>query len=199
MILGLTFHCFSNHAKTEQSKNQTGKLDTLELSKSKKEIQQLIRQVILWSDSKESIELLTTIPDANGRVYIGFDMDQHTENLIRLKETKFFANEFVENYNRIILTLDRKIRNKEFEEWLVSDLPPFHFVNDVSPWCICQGFSPEDFDDVEIVNITSKSGKLIWKWKKGSSWTDFKFRVKKEDNKWRISYMEGFDFKRCTQ
>ena len=120
-------------------------------------------------------------------------------SLHKLRQTGFFASEFIENYDQIIGTLDRKIRNKEFDEWLVGDLPTFNFVNDISPWCLCQGFTPEDFGDIEILKINSISGEMVWKWKRGSSWNDFKFRVTREDNKWKISYMEGFDLNESTK
>jgi hypothetical protein len=196
LIFGLTFYSFSNfNPEPDKSENQTKGLGATEVSKNKKEIQELIRQVMIWSDSKESIKLLPALPDVNNKVYVGFDINKHTANLKKLKETSFFANEFIENYNQIILTLDKKLRNKEIKEWQVGDLPTFNFVNDVSPWCLCQGFSSEDFDDVEIVKLDRQFGELKWKWKKGSSWNDFRFRVVKDGNKWKVSYMEGFDFK----
>jgi len=196
LILALTFYsCGHNNSKIDKSGKETEGLDANEASKSREEIQRLIRQVMIWSESKESIELLPVIPDINNKVYAGFDMKKHKANLKKLGETNFFTTEFIENYNQIILTLDRKLRNKEIEEWLVGDLPTFNFVNDVNPWCQCQGFSPKDFDDVEIIILDNKSGELKWKWKKGSSWNDFIFRVAKEENKWKISYLAGFDFK----
>jgi hypothetical protein len=196
LILGLTFYsCGHNNPKTDKSEKQSEGLEANEVSKNREEIQKLIRQVLIWSDSKESIELLPALSDSKDSIYIGFDLDKLKANLDKLRQTGFFATEFIENYNQIVRTLDRKLRNKEFEEWLVGDLPTFNFVNDINPWCLCQGFSPEDFDDMEIVKIDNKSGELNWKWKKDSSWKDFRFRVVKENNQWKISYMEGFDFK----
>jgi hypothetical protein len=200
LILGLTFYSCSHHKpKTDKSEKQTEELEATEVSKNREEIQRLIRQVLIWSDSKGTIDLLPALSDSKGSVYIGFDLDKLKINLDKLRQTGFFTTEFIENYNQIIQTLDKKLRNKEFKDWLVGDLPTFNFVNDINPWCLCQGFSPEDFDDVEIIKINSISGELKWKWKKGSSWNDFIFRVKKEDNKWEISYMEGFDFNACTR
>jgi len=200
LILGLPFYsCSQNIPKKEKSEKQTEVLNPTEVSKNKEEIQKLVRQVVIWSDSKESIELLPAISDGKDSVYIGFDLDKLKINLDKLRQTGFFSTEFIENYNQIIRTLDRKLRNKEFKVWLVGDLPTFNFANDISPWCLCQGYSPEDFDDVEIIRINSISGELKWNWKKGSSWNDFIFRVTREDNKWEISYMEGFDFKESTK
>jgi hypothetical protein len=200
MILGLVF-CSCNHhdPPTDKAVNQTNGLESIEVSKNKEEIQKLIRKVLIWSDSKETIDLFPVVKDSEDSAYFKFDMDKLKENLYKLKQTGFFASEFIENYNQIIRTIDKKLQNKEIEAWLVGDLPTFNFANDVNPWCQCQGFSQEDFDNVEIIRIDSKSGEFIWKWKTGSSWNDFKFRAVKESDKWKISYMEGFDFKESTK
>jgi hypothetical protein len=194
LILGFVIYgCNSQNFRTDKSEKQA------EISQNRDEIQKLIREVLIWSASKETIDLLPVIEDSKNNVYSGFDMDKLKDNLNKLKQTGFFAIEFIENYNQIIRTIDKKLRNKEVEAWLVGDLPTFNFVNDINPWCQCQGFSQEDFGSVEIIKIDSKSGELKWKWKAGSSWNDFKFRVMKEDGKWKISYMEGFDFKHSTK
>jgi len=194
LILVLSFYsCSQYFPKKGNSEKQIEILNATEASKNREEIQKLIRQVMIWSDSKESIELLPALTDSKDSIYIGFDLDKLKVNLDKLRQTGFFDTEFIENYNQIIQTLDRKLRNKEFDVWLVGDLPTFNFVNDISPWCLCQGYSPEDFDDVEIVKINNITGELKWKWKKDSSWNDFICRVTKEYNKLKIPYIEGFN------
>jgi hypothetical protein len=138
-------------------------------------------------------------------------MNQHKANLDKLKETGFFATEFIENYNQIILTLDKKLRNKEYGEWIVNDLPPFIFANDVNAWTLCQDVpydnpSPWDFVEIIVISLNSENGELKWKWgnlKAGThpSWRefDYKFKVTKENNKWKISYLDGFEFKESTR
>ena len=55
--------------------------------------------------------------------------------------------------------------------------------------------------EVEIVNLSSDKGELNWYWGNigedyDPSWKKFtyQFRVAKEDGKWKISYLEGFEF-----
>jgi len=184
-----------NKQKTEQ---QTKNIEVTDVQKDKEEIQKLIQQVLNWSESKESIDLLPVLTDNKDSIYIGFDMNKLKANIKKLRESNFFTNEFIENYNQIILTLEGKLRTKELV-WLVGDLPPFKFANGINPWCLCQGFSSEQFDAVEIIKIDSKSGELMWNWKKDTDWMDFKFSVEKENNKWKISYMQGFDYKESTK
>ena len=143
-------------------------------------IQEVVRQVLDWSQSDSAIVVNPVIE--TGGVYL-FDKNELRKNLDRLRLTGFFANEFIENYNQIILKLEEKLRSQEFDPWLVGDLPPFKFANDA-----------DQYERVEIVKMDKQSAEGFWRWKQGSSWVDFMFRVSKEDGKWKISYMQGFDY-----
>jgi hypothetical protein len=173
-----------------------------------KQIQNLIRQVLNWADTKKSIDLLPVLADSRDSIYIGFDLDKHKQNLDKLQKTNFFATEFIENYNQIILNLDKGLRNDNNKQWLVGDLPTFNFSSGVIPWTLSQDIPydhPNPFDFVEIKLLNIDKGELIWKWGKPElitepSWKDFeyKFRVVKENDRWKISYLQGFDFKEST-
>lgn len=121
------------------------------------------------------------------------------KNLEKLEATGFFSDEFITNYDQIILTLDKKLRNKELDQWRVGDLPPFKFANDVDPWCMCQGYSSQQFDRIELIALDSMSGSFYWKWKKGNDWLDFEFRVVREQGRWKIAYMQGFEYQRAVK
>lgn len=169
--------------------------------KDKDEIQTLIRQMLKWAtDSKSAIDLLPIL--SKDSICVGFDFDKQNQNLEKLRKTGFFADEFIDNYNQIIQTLDKKIKNKEFEKWNIYELPTFNFANDASPWCLCQDNLSWDNIEVEITKLSSDKGELKWNWGKldpgtDSSWKQFSypFRVVKVDNKWKISYLHGFDYK----
>jgi hypothetical protein len=210
LILGLS-GCYQND-KTQESVTKAdtnSNLKTPDISKDKQEIQNLIRKVLKWSKSKQTIDLLPVLADSKDSIYSGFDLEKHKMNLEKLKKTNFFTPGFIENYNQIILTLDNGMRKHEFE-WEVGSLPDFNFANDVDPWCLCQDWpdgkpSAWDLVEVQIINVNSEKGGLFWKWGKldlnpDSSWKDFKykFEVEKETGKWKISYMEGFDYKNST-
>jgi len=161
----------------------------------KEQIQNLIRQTFNWVDSKNSIDILPVLTDSKNSIYIGFDLDKHKQNLVILRQTNFFAKEFIDNYNQIILTLDKGLRNGEYEQWLVGDLPTFIFANNQSPWCMCQDTPSAVTGSIEVMKIDNKSGELFWKWGADSDWINFKIRVIKENDKWRIAYLQGFDLK----
>ena len=172
----------------------------------KQQIQNLIRQVLNWSDSKNSIELLPVLADSKDSVYIGFDLDKHKKNLDKLRQTNFFATEFIDNYNQIILTLDNGLKNGKYGLWLVGDLPTFTFSNDHSPWCNCQDNDDWNKVEIRVIKSSDSDGEIEWYWGNlnadtDPSWKEFayKFKVVKESNKWKIAFMSGFDFKDSTR
>jgi hypothetical protein len=205
------FSCNGNSEQKESAvKVSTVKVNTTKssgTSNDKQEIQDLIRKVLSWSESKNSINLLPALTDSRDSAYIGFDLEKLKVNLGKLKATSFFSSGFIENYNQIILTLDKGLRNNEYGKWSLGELPTFVFANDVDPWCDCQDNLSWSLVEVEIVNLNNKKGELYWKWgkaeldKSSPDWKEFryKFGVEKENGKWKISYLQGFDFKESTR
>lgn len=175
----------------------------------KEDIQNLIREVLNWAGGKSAIDLLPVLTDSKDSVYIGFDFNKHKTNLDKLRQTNLFTTTFIENYNQIILALDKGLKNGSYAPWLVGDLPTFIFANNVDPWTMCQDVpydKPNPFDFVEVNILNLDKGEAEWKWgklelNKDKSWQDFSytFRVVKENNKWKIAYLMGFDFKESTR
>lgn len=211
LILGLAFlSCNQKSSKTETTIEQAENLYQVDTLHDKSEIQSLIRQTLKWANSKDVIEVLPMLADSQNSIYIGLDLDEHKSNLDILRTTDLFANEFIENYNQIILTLNKKLEAHEFEEWLVGDLPPFRFANGANPWCACQDFpydnpSPWDYVEVEVIELNNDRAQLIWKWGEldstmDSGWKEFsyKFRSIKENDKWKIAYLQEFDLEEVS-
>ena len=209
LILFLGLFLSSCNQKNKTTTTTDNKLEIKENSdkpSDKEEIQKQIRQLLNWTDSKNRIGLLPVVTDRNDSMYIGFDLEKHKQNLEKLSTTGFFTTEFIDNYNNIILTLDKGLRNGEYEKWFVGDLATFIFANDVNPWCMCQDNMDWNTVEVKIISLDNEKGELEWYWGNlnsdiDESWKSFKykFRVMKEDNVWKIAYLEGFDFKESTR
>jgi hypothetical protein len=211
-ILGLIFFSCNDNPPISRTADQIEKNSADSISTDQNEIRDLIRLTLIWADSKNSINLHPVIMDRKDSVYIGFDLEKHKDNLNKLKSTGFFAAEFIDNYDQIILTLDKGLRDGTYEQWLVGDLPTFIFANDVDPWCECQDVpcdspSPWGLVEIEPISLDKNKGILNWKWggpleqNSAPSWKEFRydFRVIKEDGKWKIAYLQGFDFKESTR
>jgi hypothetical protein len=204
LIFGiLLFGC--NQADIKKSAAAEEKLSTS--IDDKAQIQKLIQQVLKWSDSKNTIDVLPYSIDSKDSTCNGFDIDKLKSNLQELRRIEYFAEEFIQNYKQIIQTLDIKIKNNEFEKWHpYGELPTFPFANDVNPWCECQDNREWDLVEVKVISLTADKGELDWFWGNldqdtNESWKEFNsfFRVVKENGKWKIAYMHGFDFKKSTQ
>jgi hypothetical protein len=200
-VLVISCSCVQTHNEADMSAKDSNVavMQEVDNAKNKEEIEILIRNVLKWTDSKQAIRLLPII--AKDSICTGFDLDTLKRNLTQLKGIGYFASEFIQNYNLIILTLDKKIKNYEFNKWNVYELPTFRFANDINPWCECQDNLDWNLVKVKIIRLSNDNGEMIWYWGNlnknyDASWKDFeyKFRVVKEDGKWKIAYMEGFDF-----
>jgi hypothetical protein len=169
------------------------------------QIKNLITQVLEWGDSKNSIDLLPVITDSKDSVYVGFDLVAHRKNLEILRQTNLFTDGFIENYNQIILTLDKGLRNGKYETWLVGDLPTFIFANDYSPWWDGQESFPIEQGTIELISSNKNYREYYLKCsnnRKGCEGLEnykMRFKVSMEENKWKISYLDGFEFNEGTR
>lgn len=204
LLFGLTFNCYSrNNQATNLEESRMEVLTILENDKDKAAIQQLIRQVLTWVDEESLLSLFPMLEDNTNSVYNGVDLDEHKQNLQELESTNFFSKAFLDNYNKIYLAINEKLKNKAVE-WLVGDMSPFG--NGTNPWCNCQDIpydepNPWEFIEIEVVDLSDEKGEFIWRWgnlplNAGIGWKEFtyQFSVVKEEGKWKIAYLEGFDF-----
>lgn len=204
----------NNRTKGTENQAQVTTKVSADQTKDKQEIQKLIRNVLVWAeDGKKVPDLLPFVIDRKDSTITGFDLTKLKGIDDSLKNTGFFSKEFINNYNQIIQVLDRRMKSKEIKPFSTGEIPPFGFHTDSDPWCDCQDVPYDGEDafsvaanlvDVHIIELNNESGKMYWTW--GSlpkdvspDWrTDtYKFNVIKEDGKWKISYLQGFDVKRA--
>ena len=175
------------------------------------EIQNLMRLVLKQNVRQSMIDVWSTLI-SDGNVYAGFDLEKHKATLDKIRETGLFAVEFIENYNQIVLVYDKWLRSKEFEWFVGESIPFFPLTNGgVNGWCNCQDVPydepcPWDNVEVKIISLINDNAEAIWKWGRldvnaHPSFKEFSynFRAVKEDGKWKISYLEVFDFEKATQ
>jgi hypothetical protein len=201
----LNFQIHNGQAPATTSQTSADRKNVSNENQDLKEIRILIRVVLNWADSKQTIDLLPSKQDPKDANRLIFDLVKHKENLNALKSTGFFASEFIQNYDRIILSYDKRVTSKKVD-WVKGYLPAFG--NDANPWCDCQDVpydNPNPWDQIEIkkIRLTSDTGDFYWKWGKtevntAPGWKEFvyRFRVVKESGTWKISFMQQFDPKK---
>ncbi|NJK96024.1 MAG: DUF3828 domain-containing protein [Bacteroidales bacterium] len=118
----------------------------------------------------------------------------------KLTATRMFDKEFVDNYRKIVQTLDKKIKNKEIEI-IDGEMPPYA---ESDPWCNCQDIpydNPWDKIEIKFASIDKENATLTWTWGE-SDWSkdfNYKVRAKKVNGTWKIAYLQGFDFNEMTK
>lgn len=174
----------------------------------KGKIENLIRQVYTWHEDQNHAEYITLTKDSSDSYFVGLNLDDVEYNLDQMRKSNLFTEEFMENYNAIYQEINTKLQNNQLT-WIVGTQAPFGSGGD--PWCNCQDVpydEPNPWSQIEVVEIdlVDDFGELYWKWgglepDAGSGWNDFtyRFRVKRENGKWKIAYLDGFNFDEFTR
>lgn len=188
LVLFSFFGCKDNE-KSENS-NQIEE-NNLEKTTDVAELEKLTRDLYKWIETESSIEDFVPLQkEKTDTIYTKLDLELNEKRVIELINTNFFTKGFIENYKKIVLTIDQKMRNKTLV-YYIGNLPPYG--NDANPWCNCQD-NPEDYwgkislKDVKIIN-----NKATYKWTWGDQF-EYKVEAEKENGVWKISYLQGFDF-----
>lgn len=155
----------------------------------KMQLQSLVRSLYEWYETECPKTDFYPKTDTEGLSYTGLDLKKHNERLSELKQTGFFSNEFLNNYNLLSLAIDEKLKNDEIE-WQIGDLPPFG--NGANPWYNCQDIPNNYWQIITIDKINVENNIITFSW----GWGDhFSYKAKAiwENDTWKILYLEGFD------
>lgn len=187
LVLVTAFLSFSCNQKSKKPLNI--KQTSVPTSDDKEALQQLLRRMYEWHETKNSQHDLIPLKKSGDSLYIGIDLNDHKKRLWELQQTSFFTDRFINDYNSTVTIIDNKIRNKTIN-WQIGELPPFG--NGANPWCNCQD-NPNDYWKIltiSKISINNNIATLSWTW--GG---DFEYRVKaaKQEDVWRIENLEGFD------
>lgn len=189
LLIGLIcFSCGQTGTKTDSATDD------------KTQIKNLVIQVLNWHDKNGTFNGFEPIFNSNDSLAIGMDLNVLQDELDKFTKTKLFDKEFVDNYSKIVKTIDKKIKSKEIS-FMDGDMPPYAGAD---PWCNCQDIpydNPWDKIVVKFISIDNDNAVLTWTWG-DSDWSkdfDYKVKAKKSDGTWKISYLQGFDFEIMTR
>ncbi len=200
--------CFRQENKGKKTKSdlniQLDEKKEILSNKDSLEILNLVRNVYKW---KENNPQLTTcfnigLVSKNGEKYIGIDWKEYEKNVKLFNSSGYFSTEFVEFYKKTLNHIDNKIKNNEYE-WNVGEYPPFG--TGVNEWCHCQDYPIDNYwEKLEIQDIkliSKNKASLIWNWGKEIKWDwhnnkkGYPLKVIKENEKWRVLKLDGFETK----
>jgi hypothetical protein len=121
----------------------------------------------------------------------GIDWTKNKERMEDLQKTDLFDTFFLNNLKEIAEQIDKYCK-EDNEKYQFNLYPPW--VSGANDWCNCQ-ISPDNYwETLTISNLKDNGDSADFNWTWGN---DFYYHVKakKTNNKWRISYLQGWDKK----
>lgn len=191
-ILTVLLACFAFTIYAQVTPQKSANTNT---SLDQKAIKDVLVKAYKWQESNTSQVDFEPISDKKEEYFIGLDHKIHQKRMVSLQNTGYFSTEFLQNYDAIAKGIDSQLKSKK-EEWMVGDMSPFG--EDANPWCRCQDYpsdNPWDKIVLKKVDIIGNNATVWWTWgdKTFSKGFAYKVRLQKENGKWKISYLQGFD------
>lgn len=152
----------------------------------------LTKDLYQWNQTGNNDDFFSPLQkETTDTVYAGLDMNLHKQKLEAIKRSGLFTETFISNYNKIALLIDANMKDGTLQ-WIIGELPPFG--NGTNPWCNCQDV-PDDFlRKLYIMHLQAEDKGIFYNWGDGSGGTPYNIKAVKENNQWKINYMEGFDY-----
>ncbi|WP_316632909.1 hypothetical protein [uncultured Flavobacterium sp.] len=160
----------------------------------KQQLETLMRKAYEWIETKKTQNDFDVIANKKGDKYVGLNLKAHNKIVEELKKSNFFAQQFIDNYNKIGLKIGDNLKTNKME-YFVGELPPYG--NDSDPWCDCQD-NPEVFwKTMQVNNLKVENNKatFYWTWTEWKETPKYKVTAVKENGIWKIAYLNGFDSK----
>lgn len=153
----------------------------------------LIQNMYRWYETESSKdEFIPITNNPNDTIYSGIDWKANIKRMKELAVTNFFAKDFLDNYQKIALHIDNEIKQGH-SKWYVGDMSPFE--PDANPWCNCQDNPDNYWKNLSVTDLKCNKDTATFKWTWGGNFY-YSVCVKKELGSWRISFLEGFDYKK---
>lgn len=164
----------------------------------KQQLETLIRKTYEWIETKKTKIDFDVVANKKGDKYVELNTKTHQKIVDELKKSNFFAQQFIDNYNKIGLKIGDNLKTKKME-YFVGELPPYG--SDSNPWCDCQD-NPEAYWKTLKLNdlkIQNNKATFYWTWTEWKETPKYKVTAVKENGIWKIAVLDGFDYKSFTE
>lgn len=178
-------------SKTESNTNTNTEItdNNVKNDENLDEIQVLVRKMYEWLETKSSAKDFEPLLGNDRDLYKGIDLLKHEKRISELRTSGFFTDGFIDNYDKIGLKIEYKLRSNEME-WAIGELPPFG--NDANPWCNCQDNPDMYWQKLKIIQLEQQEGTANFAWTWGDNF-EYKIKTEKVNGKWKIAFMQGFN------
>ncbi|MBX7204460.1 MAG: YbjP/YqhG family protein [Bacteroidia bacterium] len=186
-ILVISFSCV--HTQKDTGTNSHA---YIQLSTDSLELLALTKNLLKWHEVDTNRDFPLT--SDNDSIYERIDWLVQKSRMEELSQTNFFTQEFIDNYMKIALYLDKELNDNQVK-YYKGELPPYG--NDADEWCNCQDYPSDIWSRLMIKNIKLDNDFATYYWTWGGDF-DYLVKAKKEKGRWKITFLERFDIKNYT-
>lgn len=199
LLIALMVSCTQNESShSQQSSLQTDRKTNYPTKNNDSvELLNLLKNVYRWHAQKQDslIDFDVIVKDS---FQTGLNYEAFNRKLSALKQTNYFSASFIDNYMKIAHYIDNKLTNAN-----PKYLNEINFYSqDADPWTGFQDDFPDFWDKFKITDYKSTTNAASLKWKvQMNEWISEEYAVgfSKEDSKWRVAYLDGFDLVKYTK
>jgi hypothetical protein len=158
------------------------------------EILSLLKSVCKWHNKNQS-----TLPDFDVIIkdsfQTGLNYESFNKTFNALKQTNYFSSSFIDNYKKIADYVNNKLTTAN-----PKYLNEINFsFQEADPWTFFQDEAGNFWDSLLISDYKTTANSASLKWRiQINDWASAGYAVAflKENDKWKVSWLEGFDMSR---
>lgn len=150
----------------------------------------LVVKLLKWHDTDKNSDFEPLLKNPKDSIYKGINWQAHKKRMAELEKTNFFTKNFLENYQKIAIHIDKELKQNK-TKYSVGDLPPYDHANE---WCNCQDYPSNIWKRLKIVALKINDNTATFKWTWGDKFF-YSVKAKKENNIWKINELEQFNIK----
>ena len=159
------------------------------------ELTTLVRSVYEWHETKyrrNGFPFKFKTP--NDSIFTGVDWDAYAKEMEVFQTTNFFSNGFFTTHRILALSVDSSIKQASIEWRNMNNGIPL-WDTGADDWCDCQDYPDEYWKIITLNNFIYNKDTVSFYWTWGhKNEMQYEMKAVKEDEKWRISYIQGFKF-----
>ncbi len=191
---------FITSCNTSGSSNSADKIDKQQVINTDSiELTTLCRNIYKWHETKYRVNGFPPFKfkTPSDSIFTGVDWDAYAKDMEIFRKTNFFSKEFFITHRTISLSIDSSIKLASIEWRNINNGIPI-WATDVDDWCGCQDYPDNYWKTLTLNNFHFDNGLMSFEWtwgdKNGFQANKYKMEARKEDGKWKISFIEGFKY-----
>jgi hypothetical protein len=154
-------------------------------------ITNVIKDVYKWYGKEGSQVYLDII--VKDSFQIGLDTIKFKNSIAKLKSTNYFSSDFIKNYEKIGKAVDNKLHAGKYYNEI-----NFNF-QDADVWTNSQDDESDLWKNLKVKDLVVNGDHATFQWYTENRDYGYLVKMKKENDTWKVSYLEGLDYKNAIE